>query len=66
MLTEARVVVYSVDMPGKGGGDRRTTGLSPASNVGTIVKVHTDEGISGLGEVCVFSDACLHVTGARR
>ena len=47
-----RVSVYSVDLPGKGGGYRRTTGLSPATNVSTIVKVDTDEGISGLGEVC--------------
>lgn len=45
-----RVSVYSVDLPGKGGGYRRTTGLSPATNVSTIVKVDTDEGISGLGE----------------
>ncbi|MDD9981516.1 MAG: hypothetical protein OXU81_09190 [Gammaproteobacteria bacterium] len=58
MLTEACVSVYSVDLPGKGGGYRRTTGLSPASNASTIVKVDTDEGISGLGEVCV---SVMHV-----
>ena len=48
-----RVSVYSVNLPGKGGGYRRTTGLSPAFNVSTIVRVDTDEGISGLGGVCV-------------
>lgn len=47
-----RVSVYAVDLPGKGGGYRRTTGFSPASNSSTIVKVDTDQGISGLGEVC--------------
>ena len=54
-----RVSVYSVNLPGKGGGCRRTTGLSPASNVSTIVRVDTDEGISGLGEVRV---SAMHVS----
>ena len=29
MLIEARVSVYSVDLPGKGGGYRRTTAFRP-------------------------------------
>lgn len=47
-----RVSVYSVDLPGKGGEYRRTTGFSPGVNTSTIVKVDTDEGISGFGECC--------------
>ena len=48
----ARISVYAVDAPTKGGGYRRTTGFSPAINRTTIVKLDTDEGVSGLGEVC--------------
>ena len=47
-----RASIYTVDLPTKGGGYRRTSGFSPDSNVSTIVQLDTDEGISGYGEVC--------------
>ena len=47
-----RVSVYGVDAPTKGGGYRRKSGFSPALNRTTIVKLDTDEGLYGLGEVC--------------
>ena len=47
-----RASIYTVDLPTKGGGYRRTSGFSPDSNVSTIVQIDTDEGISGYGEVC--------------
>ena len=51
-MTITRVSVCSVDLPGKGGGYRRTTGLSPAANVSTIVEIDSNEGVSGHGEDC--------------
>ena len=42
-----RAIIYTVDLPTKGGGYRRTSGFSPDSNVSTIVQLDTDEGISG-------------------
>ncbi len=50
-----RVSVYSVDLPSKGGGYRRSVGFSAPVNTSTIVIVDTDKGISGLGEVCPIS-----------
>ncbi len=47
-----RINIYAVDLPGKGGSYRRTTGFSPDSNSSTIVKIDTDAGISGVGEIC--------------
>ena len=46
-----RASIYTVELPTKGGGYRRTTGFSHDSNVSTIVQLDTDEGITGFGEV---------------
>lgn len=47
-----RASIYSVDLPTRGGGYRRTSGFSPDTNRSIIVQLDTDEGISGFGEVC--------------
>jgi L-alanine-DL-glutamate epimerase-like enolase superfamily enzyme len=47
-----RVSIYSVDLPTKGGSQRRRERNSPAANASTIVEIETDAGVSGLGEVC--------------
>jgi len=49
-----RASIYTVDLPTKGGGYRRTSGFSADRNVATIVQLDTDEGISGYGEVCAL------------
>lgn len=59
-----KVSVYRVDLPGKGGGYRRTTGFSPDSNSSTIVKIDTDEGFSGFGEVCPLGTHYMSGFGA--
>ena len=51
-MKNTRINIYAVDLPGKGGSYRRTTGFSPDSNSSTIVKIDTDAGISGVGEIC--------------
>lgn len=43
--------VYTVDLPTKGGGYRRSIGFAPEGNLSVIVQLDTDEGISGFGEV---------------
>lgn len=48
----SRVSLYTVPMPTKGGGYRRTTGFSPSANLSTFVRIDTDEGVWGMGEVC--------------
>ena len=47
-----RISVFAVELPTKGGAYRRPWGLSPAAYDSTIVKIETDAGVFGLGEVC--------------
>ena len=46
-----RASIYTVDLPTKGGGYRRSIGFAPDGNLSVIVRLDTDEGISGYGEV---------------
>jgi L-alanine-DL-glutamate epimerase-like enolase superfamily enzyme len=49
-----QISVYEVMIPTKGGGYRRATGFAPDANSTFIVKMDTDEGVSGFGEACTM------------
>jgi L-alanine-DL-glutamate epimerase-like enolase superfamily enzyme len=49
-----KISLFEIELHTKGGGFRRTSGLSSTSNTSYIVQVDTDEGISGYGEIVML------------